>query len=350
MPVEHSVYLTSFVVGDYIKVESKYKDIPLGFYLYRGQEAIAEKAYSKTPDMMRVYEELTGVNFPYNKYDQTIVANFQFGGMENITATTMADSEIIYGFNGSEIDLVSHELAHSWFGDLVTCKNWSELWLNEGFATFMEAAYREKLNGRNDYMRKIIEDAESFKSSDAYSVKRPPLFNPKAEPITLFDEPTFVYQKGGAVIHTLREEVGTENFWKAINAYLNEHKFGNVESTDLKKAMESASGKDLTWFFNQWVYKGGYPKLNVKQTYNPTSKKLTLTVSQVQKIDTITPAVFILPMEVEITTSKGTKTEQIQITKRIQTFTIQLDGKPTKTQIDKNEKIPIKSVKMLPMK
>ena len=353
MPVEHSVYLTSFVVGNYVKVESKYKDIPLSFYVYPGKEAIAEKAYGKTPDMMRVYEELTGVNFPYNKYDQTIVAEFQFGGMENITATTMNDSEILMADSdyGKEIttDLVSHELAHSWFGDLVTCKSWSELWLNEGFATFMEAAYREKLNGRKDYLRKIIEDAESFKSSDAYSTKRPPLFNSKAEPVTLFDEPAFIYQKGGAVLHTLREEVGTENFWKAINAYLNEHKFGNVESTDLKKAMETASGKDLTWFFNQWVYKGGYPKLSVKQVYNPTTKKLTLTVSQVQKVDTITPAAFILPMDVEIVTAKGTKTEQIQINKRVQTFLIQLEGKPTKTIFDKDLKIPIKSVKMLPL-
>ena len=128
MPVEHSVYLTSFVVGNYVKVESKYKDIPLGFYVYPGKESIAELAYGKTPDMMRVYEELTGVNFPYNKYDQTIVANFQFGGMENITATTMADTEILFAAmefgRENAIDLVSHELAHSWFGDLVTCKNW----------------------------------------------------------------------------------------------------------------------------------------------------------------------------------------------------------------------------------
>jgi aminopeptidase N len=115
--------------------------------------------------MMRVMEELTRVDFPFNKYDQTIVANFNFGGMENITATTMADTEIFaaaFPFaKGGVEDLVSHELAHSWFGNLVTCKNWAELWLNEGFATFMEAAYREKMYGRADYLRKIRSDAQT---------------------------------------------------------------------------------------------------------------------------------------------------------------------------------------------
>src|SRR5258708_37908065 len=148
MPIPHSTYLVSFVIGKYARIEDKYKDIPLGFYVYPGKEATAAKAFGDTPKMIGVYEELTGVPFPYNKYDQTVVSQFQFGGMENITATTMNDQEIFFAdfdFGKSiVVDLVSHELAHSWFGDLVTCRNWAELWLNEGFATYMEAAYREK--------------------------------------------------------------------------------------------------------------------------------------------------------------------------------------------------------------
>ena len=213
----------------------------------------------------------------------------------------------------------------------------------------MEAAYREKLNGRKDYMRKIREEAASFMSSDAYSAKRPPLFNPKAEPITVFDEPTFIYQKGGAVIHTLREEIGTELFWKGVNIYLNRHKFKNVESVDLKKAMEEASGRDLTWFFEQWVYQRGYPKLTIQKTYNPTSKKLTLKISQIQKLDANTSSFFILPMDVEIVTAKGTKTEKIKIEGRNQFEIIQLDGKPTKISFDKQENIPLKTIKLSPL-
>ena len=348
MPVVHSVYLTSFVVGKYVKIEGKYKNIPLGYYVYPGKENIVEKAFGKTPDMMRVYEELTGVEFPYNKYDQTIVARFNFGGMENITATTMADTEIMFSLLGEDgaLDLVSHELAHSWFGDMVTTKDWSNLWLNEGFATFMEAAYREKLNGRADYIRKIREDAAQFIAEDSFSQSRHPLMRPKPPTDdSLFD--TTTYQKGGAVIHTLREEIGTEAFWKAINIYLNRHKFSNTITDDLKKAMEETSGKDLTWFFNQWVYKGGYPKLSIKQTYNPSKKRLTFSVTQIQKSDAITPAAFILPLEVEIQTAKGTKTEVIRIEKQSQLFNLQVDGKPVKVSFDKNEKIPLKTIKVI---
>lgn len=352
MPVPHSTYLTSMIAGNYVKIEDKYKEIPLGFYVYPGSEELASRAYGKTADMMRVYEELTGVAFPYNKYDQTIVANFNFGGMENITATTMADTEIQaanYEF-GRElvIDLVSHELAHSWFGDLVTTKNWSNLWLNEGFATFMEAAYREKLNGRADYMRKIRLDAKRWMDEDTYSTSRHPLLRPNAptKDDSLFD--TTTYQKGGAVLHMLREEVGTETFWKAVNAYLNKYKFSNVESPDLQKSMEEASGKDLSWFFNQWVYKGGFPRLSVKHVYTPATKKLTLTVTQTQRADSITPSAFVLPMEVEIVTAKGAKTEKIQIDKRTQTFTLAVDAKPTQINFDKDEKILLKSVKLVP--
>jgi aminopeptidase N len=350
MSVPHSVYLTSFVVGKYVRLKDVYKNVPLGFYVYPGYEATAQKAFGKTKNMMRIFENLTGVDFPYNKYDQTIVANFQFGGMENITATTHADTEIL-GVDfmpGATEDLVSHELAHSWFGNLVTCRNWSELWLNEGFATFMEAAYREKAYGRDQYILKIKEDAFRFISEDAVNKNRHGLFNARAQPnAELFD--TTTYQKGGAVVHTLRAEIGDEAFWKAINVYLNAHKFGNVETPDLQKAMEEASGQDLKWFFNQWVYQGGYPKLEVRQIYQARKKTLNLTVTQTQKSDGITPSIFILPLEIEIVTAGGRKIEKIKIDKRTQNFSIRLDANPTAVHFDKETKIPLKSVNVLPL-
>jgi aminopeptidase N len=350
MSVPHSLYLVSFVVGKYVRVNDSYKNIPLGFYVYPGRESTARKAFGKTKNMMRIYESLTGVDFPYNKYDQTVVANFQFGGMENITATTHADTEIfaVDFMPGETEDLVAHELAHSWFGNLVTCRNWAELWLNEGFATFMEAAYREKAYGRMHYQFKIKEDAERYIAEEAVSQNPHGLFNQQARPNDeLFD--TTTYQKGGAVVHTLREQIGDAAFWKAINVYLNRHKFGNVETPDLQKAMEEASGEDLGWFFQQWVYHAGYPKLEVRQTYEPQKKRLSLTVMQTQKSDEITPEAFVLPMEIEITTMHGTKTEKIKIDKRKQEFSIPVDDKPTAVRYDEKTKIPLKSIKIFPL-
>ena len=354
LPIPHSTYLVSFVIGEYIKTSEKYKDIPLGYYVYPGKEAIVPKAFGKTLDVLRVFEELTKIPYPYSKYDQTIVSGFTFGGMENITATTMADNEIflaVYPFGASAVDdLVAHEAAHSWFGNLVTCKNWAELWLNEGFATFMEAAFREKMYGRPAYMAKISSDAETFLADDAVNPKRNGLFNRNADNVNaLFDRPATTYNKGGAVLHTLREQVGDNAFWSGVNAYLYRHKFSNVESTDLKEAMEAASDQKLDWFFDQWVYGLGSPKLYVKQTYNQRTKTLTLIVAQTQKTDKFTPPAYRLPMDLDIVTEKGAKTEKLDITKRLATFSFKTDGKPLRIRLDKKEKIPLKTVKIGPL-
>ncbi len=354
MPVPHSIYLVSFIIGKYVKVEDKYGDIPLGYYIYPGREQTARNAYGRTPEMMKVFEDLTGVKYPYNKYDQTVVATFQFGGMENITATTMADTEIMwadsdFGRNFA-MDLVSHELAHSWFGNLVTCENWAELWLNEGFATFIEAAFREKAFGRADYMAKIRTDAANFFVDDAITRRRHGLYNLRAAEIDkLFDTAAVTYNKGGAVLHMLREQVGDENFWKALNTYLNRHKFGSVETTDLIKAMEETSGQELDWFFDQWVYGTGYPKLDVKRVYSARKKTLTLTVTQTQKIDPLIPSAFKLPVDLEIKTAHGTTSQKINIAKRVQVFTIKVDAKPTATTFDPDGKLVLMTVKQRPL-
>ena len=351
MNVPSPTYLLSFVIGKYIRVSDTYREIPLGYYIYPGGEAVARKAYANTKEIMRVFEALTGVNYPFNKYDQTVVSSFAFGGMENITATTMADTEI-YSVNnplfaaGVE-DLVSHELAHSWFGNLVTCKNWAELWLNEGFATFMEASFREKMYGRRNYIVKILRDAQTFLIDDEVNRKRNALFNQNADDVAaLFDRPATTYNKGGAVLHTLREEIGDAAFWKGVNIYLNRHKFANVESSDLQKAMEEGSGRDLGWFFEQWVYMGGYPKLDVKQAWNPATRTLRLTVAQTQKADRITPAVFRLPLSVEFATGTDKQVEKVNLSKRVETFSYKLPARPDRISVDPEHKVPVKTVRI----
>ncbi len=350
MPVPHSIYLTSFVVGKYKKITDQYRGIPLGFFVYPGKESIVPKAFGKTKDMFRIFEELTGVDYPFNKYDQTMVGRFSASGMENITATTMSDTDILMAdFEIGQLfveDLVAHELAHSWFGNLVTCRNWAELWLNEGFATFMEAAYREKMYGREAYLKKIKSDAvEYFAFASGLETKQHPLFNLLADAKdddTMFDNIT--YQKGGAVIHTLRSEIGDQAFWKGMNLYLDRHKFKNVETIDLKTAMEEASGKNLTRFFKQWVYSEGYPKIRIEPSYSAKTKTLKLAVSQIHNADADTPDVFEIPLDVEIDVA-GTKTnKRFQMTKRKQQFSVKLDGKPNSIKFDKNLRIPLKII------
>ena len=350
MPIPHSTYLTSFVIGKYAVKTDNYKNIPLSYYVYPGEESIIPIVFSDTKEMIRIFEEATKIDYPYNKYDQTIVDNFAFGGMENITATTYSDKEIFLAkfpqLRGFSVDLVSHELAHSWFGNLVTCRNWAELWLNEGFATYMEAVYRGKMYGQNAYLAKIREDSTTYLYGDAVNNTKHGLFNLTANDTTkLFKYPNITYNKGSVVIHLLRETVGDEAFWKAINIYLNRHKFSNVETSDLKKVMEETSGKNLESFFNQWVYSVGHPKLEIEPVYFGENKTLKLKISQTQKGDKV-PDVFNFPMDIFIQTENGEIVESVVIDKKTQEFSIKLDSKPLKITLDKNTKMPLFNLKL----
>lgn len=350
MPLQHSTYLTSFIVGKFVKKEDRYKNIPLGIYVYPGEEALFQLAFSDTKEMIRIFEEATKIEYPYNKYDQTIVDDFNFGGMENITATTYSDKDIFLAkfpqLRGFTVDLVSHELAHSWFGNYVTCRNWAELWLNEGFATYMEAVYRGKMYGGTAYITKIKEDANEYLYGDASNNAKHGLFNETANDLgKLFDYPNITYNKGSLVVHLLHEAVGDEAFWKAVNIYLNRHKFSNVETTDLKKVFEEVSGKNLDQFFKQWIYSVGHPKLEITPVYDPRTKNLKITIAQTQKGNNV-PEVFKFPLEIFIQSADGEQVETVSVEQRTQTINIKFDKQPTNVLVDKDTKMPLMNLKL----
>jgi aminopeptidase N len=291
--------------------------------------------------MMRLFSQKLNYEYPYERYAQTVVASFIFGGMENITATTHADTEILAG-NSNEArlsteNLISHELAHSWFGNLVTCKDWSELWLNEGFATFMEAVFREHEAGRDAYLEEMRSNQSHYMIEDLLRYRRPIVYDRYSSSLDIFD--ATVYKKGALVLHMLRETIGDEMFWKAANRYLEEFKYKPVETNDLVRVFEETTGQQLDWFFDQWVYKAGYPELRVRSIYQQQTGKLTLEVAQTQSTDAMTPLVFRLPaVEIELTTSTGTRTERVDITERNQRFTFKLDGQLQMIRFDKGER------------
>jgi aminopeptidase N len=341
MEQPHASYLTSLVIGNYAKLEDAYKNIPLEYYTYHGTEETARRSFSKTPEMMRLFSQKLDYEYPYNRYAQTIVANFIFGGMENITATTHADTEILYSTSqGAQLateNLISHELAHSWFGNLVTCKDWSELWLNEGFATFMEAVFREHDAGHDAYLNEMRSNMALYLLEDMLKYRRPLRYDLYGSASDIFD--ATVYKKGALVLHMLRETVGEEMFWKAVHQYLEEYKYKPVGTADLQRVFEETTAQRLDWFFDQWVYKAGYPELRVRSFYHAPTRKLTLEVTQTQSAQAMTPLVFRLPVEIELATAAGKRTEKIEITRRKERFTFQLDGKPLMIRFDKGARI-----------
>jgi aminopeptidase N len=336
-----SSYLISMVVGDYAQIKDRVGDIDLEYNTYHKTESVVRPIFAKTPKMLRWYENVLGIPFPYKRYGQTIVASFIFGGMENITATTMADSEIMFSRPGdgedSADELISHELSHSWFGDLVTCRDWSELWLNEGLATFMEASYAESEGGRPAYLKKLEEDQREYFAEDLADHRHPLVNRNYTTGMELFD--TTTYKKGGFVIHMLRETVGDEAFWRSLHAYLEEFKYGNVTSADLEAVFERESGKDLTWFFKQWVYQAGAPDLVVQYHYDAGAAKLKVTVTQRQIADGKVPEVFRFPLEILITTAQGTKTVVADVNERSHTFVFDVTEGPSAVTVDPQMKV-----------
>src|SRR5262249_132774 len=249
--------------------------------------------------MLEHFSHRFGVDYPYTRYATVFVSDFIFGGMENTTATTLTDTVLLDERAALDHDveaLVAHELAHQWFGDLVTCRDWGEGWLNEGFATYAEYVWREHHEGRDAADLELDQWAEHYFGEDAGRYRRTIATKYYEEPIDIFDH--HLYDKGGRVLHMLRNVVGDEAFFPALAHYLDKHRHGVVESRDLARAVEEATGKNLDWFFSQWVLDGaGHPELDVAIRWDADHQLATVTVEQTQKIEGRTP-VFRIPTRV----------------------------------------------------
>jgi aminopeptidase N len=305
MEVPHVSYLISLAGADFAIYHDRVGDLPLDYYVAKHvDEATARRFMGHTPRMIRFFGDKTGQPYPYNKYAQVCVPDFVAGGMENITATTMTDSALVDEIAGLEEDgdeLVAHELAHQWFGDYLTCKDWSHIWLNEGFATYFAALFAEADHGDDVFRLDMLRTAEGYQGGDRFS-RRALVEARYRSSDDMFDGVT--YSKGACVLHALRGVVGDEAWWKGIRGYVSAHKLSVVETDDFRKAMEAASGKDLKWFFDQWVYKAGHPELKVRWRYEDADKTLRVQVQQTQHLDAQTP-LFRLPTTLEITEGDG---------------------------------------------
>jgi aminopeptidase N len=282
----HPSYLFSLVAGEFARIddvaETPAGAVPLAYYVPKGREADGRRTFRRTPEMIRHFAEKTGVAYPWRRYAQVVVSDFIFGGMENTTATTVYEHVLLderAAIDISSDDLIAHELAHQWFGDLVTCRDWSHAWLNEGFATFMEQVDREHHLGRDEYDYGVRADARAYVGEAKGRYRRAIVCQDYEEPIDLFDR--HLYEKGACVLHMLRRELGDDAFWRGVNVYLSRHARGVVETRDLHRAFEEVSGKGLERFFEQWVYRAGHPELNVKIEHE--GEHATVTVTQRQR-------------------------------------------------------------------
>jgi aminopeptidase N len=283
----HATYLLSLVAGPFDSKADKWENVPLLYVVPKGKGNLIPASFGDTGDMLSFYSKATGVKYPWVKYAQNAMYDFG-GGMENVTASTLSAGSLTDERSGFRMmaGLNSHELAHQWFGDYVTCENWSDVWLNESFATFFQMLYFEHSRGKNVYDSEIENAARSY-LAEAQRYKRPIVTNIYPHPDAMFDG--HAYPKGATVLHTLRRSIGDKAFFQGVNNYLTRNAHQPVDTTDLISAMSEATGKDLKPFFDQWIYKPGHPVLNYSWTYDDTSKQVILTVQQKQDTSDGTP-------------------------------------------------------------
>ncbi len=337
-------YLLTLVVGEFSVLEDqgptlpdRPEPVPVRYFVPKGMEDHGWRAFSETPNMIRLFSGLTGVPYPWGSYSQVVVSDFIFGGMENTTMTTMYEHILLDEKAALDItsnDLVAHELAHQWFGDFVTCRDWSHAWLNEGFATFFEHLEREHRLGRDEYDYGIQSDLETYLGEAGGRYQRAIVCRDYHDPIDLFDR--HLYEKGGLVLHQLRRELGDEVFWRGVNDYLVTNAGGLVETNDLMRALERHSGRSLEEFFDQWVFRPGHPVVKLKLGYE--DGLLSVQLKQTQKVGE-TP-VFRFPLEVRVADgNRRWSIHQREISTAHDSLVIACESRPRWVEVDPDFRI-----------
>ncbi|HTK06961.1 MAG TPA: M1 family aminopeptidase [Ktedonobacteraceae bacterium] len=298
--VPHATYLISLVVSDFAVIEDNYKGKPVNYYVRKDRKDDAPLYMGKTPQMMKFFSEFTGVEYPYDKYAQTVVEIYT-GAMEHTTATTHSFALLLDKRAAIDMDLVpvvAHELAHQWFGDLLTCRDWSNGWLNEGFATYFEHLWGEHDLGADYFKQSMLDLKDGYLAEDR-QYRRPVVYHVyHNQGFELFDR--HLYHKGGWVLHMLRHQLGEASFRRGIKAYIERNRFREVITADLERALEEATGRSLAGFFQQWIYSGGYPEFEVSYSWDSEQKLAKVKIKQTQKVDELTPC-FVTPVDLAFT-------------------------------------------------
>ena len=330
MELPHAPYLFFLGVGEYAVVKDKWKDKEVNYYVEKEYAPVAKKIFGNTPEMMTFFSKITGVDYPWIKYSQITGRDYVAGAMENTTATIHQESaqqdarELVDGNNWE--GTIAHELFHQWFGDYVTTESWSNLTLNESFADYSQTLWDEYKYGKD------AGDAENFSGMQGYlnsgsDKKHLVRFHYETRE-DMFDAVS--YQKGGRILHMLRNYVGDSAFFKAMNNYLTTNKFKSAEAHQLRLAFEEVTGRDLNWYFNQWYFGNGHPTVDIDYIYDDAAKKVNVIVKQTQKTDKI----FKLPLAIDIYEGTNKVRYNVWANNAIDTFTFSYTKRPNLVNVD----------------
>jgi len=331
-----STYLYSIVAARMAVLRDNWRGIPVEYWVAPDTIDATWRSFGETPSMIETYSRVLGVNYPWAKYAQAIIPDFTYGGMENVSATTQTDLALHPAMaepEWSSRGLNAHELAHQWFGDLTTTAEWAHAWINEGLTTYMESVQEEQSRGREAAQWNWINQQQAAMQADL-NQERPLVYGatPGTDPIQIFFS-GHVYPKGAQLAHQLRRLVGDSLFWKGMHRFLTDNAYKPVETKDYAIAFEKTTGRDLDWFFDQWAYGIGYPKVKVARSWNASTRTLRLTVDETQQIDATHPF-FRFPATVRVVTRDSVVRHNIMVDRQHQTFDLALPAAPVTFRFD----------------
>ncbi|MCI0450441.1 MAG: HEAT repeat domain-containing protein [Chlorobi bacterium] len=301
-------YLVMLAIGKWDVIEDAWDGIPISSYVPPGKKEWGERSFRYTKDNIQFFSDKIGFRYPWPKYLQVAVEDYIYGGMENTGAVVYFDGSVYDDKTEpdySATNLVAHEIAHQWFGDVVTCKNWNEIWLNESFATYFQMLYTEYKFGKDEFDYNVFRNGNDAIKADSTKSRKPIYIRHGLTENT--------YDKGSVVLNMMRNLIGEENFWKMINLYITKNKHQNVTTVDLLGALNQTlydplkdmMPPDYRWFFEEWIFSAGQPTYDVSYKYDGGMKELTISVQQVQRLDS--SSVFLTPVPVHIITQSGKK-------------------------------------------
>ncbi|HLO47348.1 MAG TPA: M1 family metallopeptidase [Kamptonema sp.] len=349
----HPTYLMTLAVGNFAEIKDEWNGKPVTYYVEKGREADARRSMGKTPQMIEYFSQTYGYPYPYPKYAQVCVDDFIFGGMENTSTTLLTDrcllDERAAIDNRNTESLVAHELCHQWFGDLVVIKHWSHAWIKEGMASYSEVMWTEHEYSKDDAAYYLLMEARNYLAEDSSRYRRPIVTHVYREAIELYDR--HLYEKGACVYHMIRAELGDELFLKAVQTFVQDNAHKTVETIDLLRAIEKATGRNLMFLFDQYVYRGGHPDYKVAYAWDNDSKlaKVTVTQTQVKEgksgngngkgnskdlFDLKLPIGFGYTEQEGETTKPSVKTFTVRVHEREQSFYFPLETKPAFISFD----------------
>lgn len=331
LDLPNAPYLFFMGVGDYSIVRDSYEGKEVAYYVEKAYAPVARRIFGHTPEMMAFYSRITGVDFVWPKYDQIVGRDYVSGAMENTTCTlhgeqAQQDARELTDGNQWE-DVIAHELFHHWFGDLVTCESWSNITLNESFADFSEELWNEYKYGKDAGDAVNYAGIQSYLQQPENADKDLVRFH-YADKEDVFDQVS--YPKGGRILNMLRNYVGDSAFWKSLNLYLNTYKFQSAEAQELRLAFEKVTGEDLNWYWNQWYYGSGHPKLTINYAYDDAAGKAAVIVNQTQE----TGKIFKLPVAIDVYNGAAKERHHVWVQDKSDTFTFEYKTRPDLINFD----------------